>query len=151
MRARMPKRCRPARLPAGQLPLFLLAGVVGFVVDGGLLALEVHVLHMNVYLARGISFAVAVTVTWLINRRLTFRSTRASEGGRGREYGRYLTVQVAGALVNLGVFSGLVAGVPSLRTLPIVPLAVGAVFGLVVNYAGSRYWVFSERPRGHET
>jgi putative flippase GtrA len=145
VKAWISKSGRPADHPARQLSLFFLAGVVGFAVDSGLLSLEVHLLHMDVYLARVISFAAAVTVTWLLNRRLAFRSARSPREGRGREYGRYLAVQIVGSLVNLAVFSALVAAFRLLHSLPIVPLAIGALFGLVVNYVGSRYWVFRER------
>jgi len=61
------------------------------------------------------------------------------------EYGRYLTTQVTGALANLLIFVVLIELVPRLAATPVVPLAVGAVAGALVNYAGSAWWVF--RPK----
>ena len=61
------------------------------------------------------------------------------------EYGRYLATQVIGALANLLVFIVLIELIPQLAATPVVPLAVGAVAGALVNYAGSAWWVF--RPK----
>jgi hypothetical protein len=34
---------------------------------------------------------------------------------------------------------------PNLESYPIVPLAVGAIFGLAINFTGVRYWVYSKK------
>lgn len=129
-----------------RLPAFALVGIVGLVVDGGVLSLLVQVMHWNVFVSRGCSFALAVSVTWLLNRTLVFHSTRSRGGGRRSEYARYIAVQVVGAAVNLAVFSALLVAFPRFTSTPILPLAVGAMFGLLVNYACARYWVFDSRP-----
>jgi len=123
---------------------FILVGCVGFAADAGVLLLALRHLTSSVYAARALSFATAVFVTWLCNRMFVFASA-----GSGvdvvTEYGRYLTTQVTGALANLLIFVALIELLPRLAAAPVVPLAVGAVAGALVNYAGSARWVF--RPK----
>jgi putative flippase GtrA len=120
---------------------FLAVGAAGFAVDAGLLTVLAQAAGWNVYAARAVSFACAVSVTYLLNRRWAFRRT-AAPAIHGTEYARYLTVQVIAAFLNLAIFVVLVAALPALRALPVVPLAAGAAFGLALNYAGARMWVF---------
>jgi putative flippase GtrA len=130
----------------GEFVRFAVVGVAGFVVDAGVLTLLVSLAGWNVYAARCVSFGFAVLVTWLINRRWTF-ANRSMPGASaaGAEYARYLVVQVIGALANLGVFVAMLALQPALIRYPVVPLAIGAVAGLLVNYFGARAWVFVHR------
>src|SRR6478752_571648 len=112
-------------MPFGRFAKFVVVGGVGFVIDAGVLTLAL----------RALTFGSAVLATWLLNRLFVF------DGGRRTslvaEYGRYILTQVAGALCNLGVFVALVEMIPRLAATPVVPLAIGAVLGALVNYAGS--------------
>jgi len=126
---------------------FAAVGAAGFAVDAGVLTLLVSLLGSNVYAARAVSFAVAVFVTWLINRRWTFANRGVGPvPSAGAEYARYVAVQVTGALANLGVFVVVLAIEPTLVRYPVLPLAFGAVAGLAVNFVGARTWVFAQRP-----
>lgn len=127
---------------SGGLIAFGLVGAIGFVVDGGILTLLSQRFGVNIYLSRLFSFTSATITTWLLNRTLVFKAQALDAQKKRREYGRYFVVQIGGALLNLGIFSALIKAVPSLETIPVVPLAVGAVFGMLFNYSGSRYWVF---------
>lgn len=131
-----------AMASTSRLIRFGMVGGVGFAVDGGVLALLFHGAGMDPFSARLISFAWAVTVTWWLNRRFTFRELRAESGGQRREYLRYIGVQVLGALANLTVYTGLLVGVPALAGWPVAALALGAVAGLAVNYTLSLLFVF---------
>jgi putative flippase GtrA len=140
-------RALPQRAIGGELLRFAVVGAIGFVVDAGILTWLVSLLAWNVYAARAVSFGVAVFVTWLVNRSWTFaRKGAAAVAHAGAEYARYLTVQVIGALANLGVFVAALAVWPRLVAYPVVPLAIGAVAGLLVNFVGARTWVFAHRP-----
>lgn len=121
---------------------FALVGSGGFVVDGGLLTLLSQKFGLNIYLARAISFTVATAVTWLANRSFVFKTGSSSADRRRHEYSRYFLVQVSGALLNLAVFAVVLNFVPAFESVPIIPFAIGSGFGLLINYSGSRFWVF---------
>jgi len=126
---------------------FIVVGGLGFVTDALVLTLLVSVFDVNVYLARVLSFLPATLVTWLLNRSWAFRANAAPLDARQREYMKYFVVQTGGVLVNFAIFSLLVALLPALKQYPVIPLAVGSAFGLIVNYTGSRLWVFvAHRP-----
>lgn len=119
---------------------FAAVGALGFVIDGGILTVLDSVYGMNLFYARCVSFAVAVTVTWYLNRRLTFVSELRNRAGS--EWGRYALVQGIGALLNMGVFFWLIVAFEALAVWPIVPLAIAASVALVFNFFGSRHVAF---------
>lgn len=132
-------------LPA-PLMKFVLVGAAGFAVDGGVLTLLSVEFGFNVYLSRLLSFLTATMVTWLLNRRFVFDADAVVQS-RSAEYARYVTVQVVGALANLGLFSVLIARIPAWKSVPVIPLFFGALLGLVINYGFARYWVYRGRVR----
>jgi putative flippase GtrA len=119
-------------------------GGLGFVVDAAILSLLVHVGGWPHYAARAVSFATAVTVTWYCNRHWVFSRTADS----AREYGTYFGVQAVGAVINLGTYALVIALVPPLAGLPIVPLAAGAALAVLFNYSAASRWVFAVAPPG---
>ncbi len=125
--------------------IFALVGGVGFVVDASILTVMMKQLHFNLYLSRSVSFTCASLTTWLLNRSLTFRDATQATVIHGTEYFKYVTVQIIGAAINLLVFVLLTLLRPELEHLPVVPLAVGAVFGLLFNFVGTRFWVYPDR------
>lgn len=123
----------------------MLVGGTGFLIDGGILAFLLG-RGWPVVGARLVSFTVAVSWTYVLNRRLTFAVRPAStrvEQGTALAYG---IVQVLGALTNLGLFLLLVQWQPQWREISWLPLAIGAGFGLAVNYSLARL-VFERRRR----
>ncbi len=127
-------------LPQG-FPAFVVVGTVGFVVDASILATLVHGYQWGDYTARLVSFAFAVTVTWLLNRSYVFASTRTHN--RRSEYTRYLTVQGMGIAINFLVYSLCIASYPLMDQWPVLALAVGSAVALIFNYAGARVFVFT--------
>jgi len=123
-----------------QFALFCVAGVIGFVVDAGIVQALVGVGGFDPYLSRVVSFLCAMTATWLFNRRYTFVAGR--DEGPWKEWLRYFVAMLGGFAVNYGIYAALVYGVPLVRLWPVLGVAAGSVAGLVVNYASSRYWVF---------
>lgn len=120
---------------------FLFVGAIGFIVDAGLLLFFHELVELNVYLSRCISFPVAMTTTWLLNRLLTFSDSKSA--GRSREWGRYAAITTIGALLNLAIFFLLVTFVAALRDAVLLPLAMAAAVALVFNFLGSRYYVYT--------
>lgn len=126
-----------------QVRSFALIGAVGFIVDGGILTALHSFAGFSATKARLVSFPVAVTLTWYLNRRRTFRQQK--DQNSSREWARYAAVNSVGALLNLLVFLGLVHQWQSLSEFPIVPLAIAAGVALVFNFAGSKLFAF--RPK----
>ncbi|HVJ28948.1 MAG TPA: GtrA family protein [Gammaproteobacteria bacterium] len=122
----------------GRFPSFVVVGSLGFIIDATVLSLLVHVWDWHPYAARALSFPPAVTVTWFCNRRWVFSRTPDP----AREYGAYFSVQAVGAGINFGVYALLLALVPTLERVPLVPLVAGSALALVFNYSAARRWVF---------
>ncbi len=133
--------------PFSQLRRFLGVGAIGFVVDASVLTALVVGWGQDPYRARGLSFALAVTVTWYLNRRWAFAS-RANRR-KTAEYGRYIAIQLTGAIINLSVYTACLGVDPALRAYPAVPLAIGAGVAMIFNFLGAKYFVFAN-PVAHE-
>jgi putative flippase GtrA len=122
---------------------FGLVGVVGFVVDAGVLQALVTLAGWGPITARLVAVPTAVFATWLLNRTVTFPE---SHGGPAlRSLLRYAMVSAAGAGVNFCVYSALVFASVSMAALPILPLAIASIVALVVNYLGSKHYAFARR------
>lgn len=119
---------------------FALVGGIGFLVDAGLLTWLIKIQDWGLYSSRILSFSVAVTVTWYLNRRFTF--TKNAGPRRGREYGRYFIVQIIGALINLGVYMFAIVIDPALGNTPIIPLALGSAVAMIFNFFGAKFFAF---------
>lgn len=130
-------------LPQGQRQFlkFSFVGVVGFLVDTGTLSILKRGFGFDPVIARVVSeFAIAMTVTWLLNRSLTFRDQRA--GSVFREYLRFATANSIGNLLNFAVHSVLVENVGLFIRIPELGIVVGSAVGLIFNFTGSKYFVF---------
>lgn len=123
-----------------QFLLFCIGGVIGFVVDAGILRLLVSGVQMDAYAARVISFLCAATATWLWNRHRTFRGTRRY--GLLGEWTRYLFAMSGGFVVNYATYALLYTLSPLVQRYPELGVAAGSVAGLVVNYLSSRWWIY---------
>ena len=121
-----------------QFALFALIGGAGFVVDAGVLVFLVEVLDSNVYVARVVSWLVAATFTWRLNRSVTFRS--AARRGAWQQWLKFLAANLGGGLINLTVSTLLIALVDF---APVPAVACGSLSGLLWNFASSRRLVFA--------
>ena len=122
-----------------QLLRFGAVGGVGFVVDGGLLWLLIG-LDFNPFLARALSFPVAVVVTWALNRNWTFRATRdtSSKG----QFRRYFGVQIVGSLTNYLIYSAVIGFLGAASLTIFAGFALGSFVGSLVNFFGARHVAF---------
>ncbi|HTI95317.1 MAG TPA: GtrA family protein [Rudaea sp.] len=128
-----------------RLAIFSLVGVVGFIVDAGILQLLVLGLAWDRYSGRLISFLFAATATWLLNRRYTFRGPR--KHSLGVEWARYILAMSGGFACNFAAYSALVYFFDVDRQWLILAVAAGSVAGLGVNYTASHYWVYRHHRR----
>ncbi|MBT8137251.1 MAG: GtrA family protein [Gammaproteobacteria bacterium] len=122
-------------------PAFAVVGMVGFIVDAAVFQLLYSTLGGYV-LPRILATAVAVVVTWGLNRRFVFRT--AGTTGAAKEFVRYVTVQSSGIVVNFAVYALLLTLSEALRQVPVAAVAVGALVAMVFNYLGARHWVFAK-------
>lgn len=117
-----------------------LVGIVGFAVDASTLAIMLAA-GAGALDGRAVSYVVAGSCTWVLNRRWTFhdRSDR-----RARQWGRFLAVNTLGGAVNYGVYAFLVLHWHDSSTMfPIFAVAVGSLCGYVINFLLSKHVVFA--------
>jgi putative flippase GtrA len=120
---------------------FAVTGATGFVMDAAVLSLLVATTDLGPYLARGISFPVALCITWYLNRTWTFE--RTDQHGLFQSV-RYVLVQTFGTAVNFSVYALCIAmATPAMARLPVVALAIASAVAMTVNFFGSRYWAFA--------
>ncbi|MFN3399751.1 MAG: GtrA family protein [Ferrovibrio sp.] len=125
---------------------FLIVGCIGFAVDGGTLMLLDEGAGWSPLLARSVSFPVAVTVTWLLNRMWTFRHVH--QRAATPQYVLYLMIQLGGLAINFSVFALLIGHIAWFAAYPVAGLAVGAALALVFNFVCSVRFTFSETRHG---
>lgn len=121
---------------------FSVVGTIGFLVDSGVLMAVTQLLGMGPLAGRILSFAVAVTVTWYLNRRVTFRATSRPTGS---EWLRYAGLTAFGALINIGVYRLVLALAGVTPSTMIAGVAAGSLVALGFNYTVSKHWVFAPR------
>jgi len=111
---------RPLPPPGRRLGYFLVVGAIGFAVDAGLTVALTIVAGWSPYIARLPAAAIAIVVTWALNRMFTFAS---SDPHRVAELTRYGAVSGVSAALNYAAFC-------------IFLLAAGS-FGVDVRAAGA--------------
>lgn len=128
------------RLPAGMSRFlrFGLIGGLGFVVDAGMLILLMEA-GASPFAARACSIALAVFVTWRLNRAITFGQ---STDGQLREAGRYALVALSVAALNYGLYATILFFIPS--CLPVLAAAISTACCMLASFTG--YGRFAFRP-----
>ena len=139
-----PPPARAGMEAARQLLSFSIVGGVGFLVDTGTLYLAITALGTNLYSGRVLSYLVAATTTWALNRRYTFSNQRSPNPTA--EWARFLAANAVGGLINYGTYALLVTVEPVAAAHPVLGVAAGSVAGLTVNFLLSRHAVFRAHP-----
>jgi putative flippase GtrA len=124
---------------------FALVGALGFVVDGGVMQALTMATGVSPLAARAVSFPLALSATWALNRSWTFSTGR--ERAPLDQYRRYLAVQIFGFVVNYALFAALVRSGGIWQEVPLVALLAGGLTSMVATYALSRSLVFSPARR----
>jgi putative flippase GtrA len=121
-----------------QFTRFILVGFCGFAADTATVYSVRH--EVGLYAAGFVSFAVAVNVTFILNRIWTFSGKRADT--MRHQWLRFIGANVIGFVINRGVYVALIASVPFCREQPVVAVFAGGVGGMLANYNLSRRVVF---------
>ena len=126
-----------------QLVRFAAIGTLAFLVDAATLYFALGVLGLDKYSGRVLSFLVAATFTWAMNRRFTFPEAR--DAPMARQWLEFLAANGVGGLVNYGVYALLVTYVDVVAAHPVLGVAAGSLAGMTFNFGASRGWVFRRR------
>jgi putative flippase GtrA len=126
------------RLLAVQFLRFGVIGTLGFVWDT--LVVYATAPLVGLYVAGVISYVVAGTINWLLNRIWTYR--HVPHGAMGQQALMFLAVNSVGFAINRGLYFTLIATEPFCRAYPVVPIAIGGVSAMLVNFFLSRRLVF---------
>jgi putative flippase GtrA len=118
---------------------FGLVGSAGFAIEAVILQ-GLSLMGIQPIMGRGVSFPVAVTATWLLNKHYTFRDRPVTDSRT--QYLLYLGGSLGGAAINLCAFILTIRRWPALSSQPIVPLIVGSALGLLFNYTWANTLVF---------
>jgi putative flippase GtrA len=121
---------------------FGIVGVLGFLVDAGILHELVSAWKINLFVGRAISFVCAASTTWLANRTVTFSAGAKSRGDLLTEWSKYVVASIAGAAVNNAAFVISVELSATIHNWPVVGVGIGSIAGLCVNYAMYSGFVF---------
>jgi putative flippase GtrA len=140
-----PADSQAPRATARALGSFAFVGVIGFLVEAVILTALTHFAGWGPWRARAPSFLVAVIVTWLLNRTLTFPGRGLQR--RSLEALLYIATMALGSAINLTVYGLAIHYVPRLAALPIIPLGLGSIASLVFNFNSARLLVFARRRR----
>lgn len=127
---------------------FGAVGSIGFVVDGGLLFSLVFG-GIDAMLARALSFPVAVVTTWWLNRIWTF--VGADKSRPYRQFNMYFAVQLLGALSNFVAYAIVLRFIDPTPLIALFALAVGSMLGMVVNFIGSRVFIFKREAQSESS
>jgi len=122
-----------------ELFFFGVAGVLGFLTDAGVLYLAKP--FFGVYFGRLISFFLAVIVTWLFNRNLTFKKNSVHVS-LVAEFLHYLSLMIIGGCINLGTYYLMISSIEWMREWPVTAVAVGSVAGMLANFISSKYFLY---------
>jgi putative flippase GtrA len=118
---------------------FAIVGVIGFVVNAGVVAIATSKYGFGPLQAQFIAFPIAVTVTWFLNRQYTFSASRHA---LHHEWLRYILANSLGWVANNGVYALLVLISVFVYRHPIIAVAAGALSGMMFNFFSSRMLVF---------
>lgn len=126
---------------------FGIVGLTGTVVDLGIYNLLAVLLGYNIYIARVISFTLAATNNYILNRKWTFHS---DDNKIAAEYGKYFFIASVGLFLNLGIMRLLQPW--ALRfSSPLaqknIPVLIAIVIVLIWNFTANKFWVFKESQR----
>lgn len=120
---------------------FAVIGATAFVVEAIAFTLFQALLGGGAILSRILSFPVAYTVNWYLNRVWGFAEGRRSPAAR--QYGIYGVIQIAGVAINLLLFVLLLRSAAVFREFPILALGVASMIVMIFNYLAARRFAFA--------
>jgi putative flippase GtrA len=139
-------RALPNGKSVGQFLRFGIVGVIGFLVDAGLLHVMLG-LGLGPYGGRVISFLAAATATWILNRSFTFRGESPASTHPTGEWLAYLGLMAIGGAVNYGTYAAAIALSEPVRRHPEIGVALGSIAGMAINFWSAKTLVFERKAK----
>lgn len=125
---------------------FAIVGILGFLVDAGILVFGVYVLGLDPIVTRIFSVTTSVLVTWAINRVWTFEIRKQESAWL--ELGRYLVGRSVGAACNVAIFAVAINWLPYPLNTPIWATPFSSASTVLINYAMVRLLVYNPKSIG---
>jgi len=125
---------------------FSLVGSSGVLVNLAVYTFGIYVLSWHYLPAGTLSFLVAMTNNFILNRYWTFKSHRTGEAGAGGQYFRYFVVTLFGYLVNMGLLWVFIDG---LRWHEVLSQLLAIMVTTLSNFLGSKLWAFKPNSSDH--
>lgn len=117
---------------------FGLVGGIGFVVDAGLTLTFIQA-GLDAFSARLIAIALAMLVTWRLNRAITFDDSGASQRSEGLRYG---AVAITAAVINYASYAALMLAF--LGLFPVFAVAAATGVSMAISYLGYSQYAFKK-------
>jgi len=117
---------------------FGIVGALGFVWDTSTVYLTRGLIGL--YAAGALSYFVAATANWALNRAWTFRASPSQAAHR--QWAAFLAANTLGFALNRGCFYILISTSPFCFAHPVLPIIAGSFCGMFVNYLLSKRFVF---------
>ena len=121
---------------------FLLGGALAGTTDAAVLEGLTRFAGLSPFSARPIGIMIAMVVSWLVNRHITFAVSRPPTLS---EFFSFAAVVWFAQAVNYAVFAAILLIWQG--TMPLIALIIACLVSMFVSYAGYRYGVF-ERGTG---
>ncbi|EKD57098.1 MAG: putative membrane protein [uncultured bacterium] len=121
---------------------FGIVGLSGTIIDLGFYNLLAISLGFNIYIARTISFVLAATSNYFLNRTWTFQS---KEKKIAKEYSQFFFVSVVGLLLNLVIMRVVLNYTKDFASEILeknIPVLIAIIIVLFWNFIANKYWTF---------
>jgi len=133
---------RLSLIPNSEFWRFSVVGAIGFLIDAGVLYICIYILNYGPYYGRVVSFVIAATTTWGLNRYFTF--PQANRLQPYRQWAVFIGANSLGAIVNYTIYALIMSLEIQHYMMPLIAVATGSVSGLVLNYSSSKLLVFKK-------
>jgi dolichol-phosphate mannosyltransferase len=122
---------------------FSLVGSSGVLVNLAVYTGAIYILSWHYLTAATLSFLVAMTNNFILNRYWTFKSHQTGRSGAGGQYFRYFVVTLFGYLVNMAL---LLVFIDGLHWQEVLSQLLAIMVTTMTNFLGSKLWAFKTTP-----
>lgn len=137
-----------------QFAKFFVIGIINTVVDLTVLNIETVITGAKdgypYSVQKGVSFLVAVTMSYFMNKHWTFQD--GEKQGEGKKFSQFIFVSIIGMIINIAVSTVVVTYLQPVVKIgfltPQLWVNIGALSGTAIglfwNFVGYKFWVFKK-------